>query len=53
MSKEKPARKPYPSDLTDDQWRGVSSNRAENWEKAFSLLDSFGAHVYVRVYGNS
>jgi hypothetical protein len=31
---------------------GVSSNGAENWEKAFSLLDSLGAHVYVRVYGN-
>jgi hypothetical protein len=33
-----------------EHW-GVSSNGAENWDKAFSLLDSLGAHVYVRVYG--
>jgi hypothetical protein len=32
-------------------FRGVSSNGAENWDQAFSLLDSLGAHVYVRVYG--
>jgi hypothetical protein len=31
---------------------GVSSNGAENWEKVFSLLDSLGPNVYVRVYGN-
>ena len=31
--------------------RGVSSNGAENWEKAFSVLDSLGAHVYFGVYG--
>ena len=33
-------------------YRGVSSNGAENWGKAFSVLDRVRAHVYVRMSGN-